>query len=73
MTEKYNTLSIVAFIFMFIIAPVGLILGIIALSQIKKTNEKGKGLALAAVIVGIISLVVIIVVILSFILYHPSI
>lgn len=33
-------------------APVGIVLGIIALSQIKKTNQDGKGMALAGVIVG---------------------
>ena len=37
MTEKYNTLSILAIIFTFVFYPAGLILGIIALSQIKKT------------------------------------
>ena len=52
--QEYNTLSIVAFIFAFLFPPVGFILGIIALSQIKKTNEKGRGLAIAAIIIGAI-------------------
>lgn len=33
---------------------VGFILGIVALVQIKHTHEKGKGLAIAAIIVGLI-------------------
>jgi Domain of unknown function (DUF4190) len=33
-------------------APVGIVLGIIALSQIKKRNQDGKGMAIAGVIVG---------------------
>lgn len=50
----YNVLSILGFIFAFLFPPVGFILGIIALSQIKKTNEKGKGLAIAAIVFGAI-------------------
>jgi len=52
--SKYNTLAIIAFIFAILVSPVGFILGIIALSQIKKTNEKGKGLAIAAIVIGAI-------------------
>ncbi|GAA1149855.1 hypothetical protein GCM10009630_55290 [Kribbella jejuensis] len=33
-------------------APVGIVLGIIALSQIKKRNQDGKGMAIAGVIIG---------------------
>ena len=47
-----NTLSIVGFILAFIVAPVGAILGHVSLSQIKKRFERGRGLALAAVIIG---------------------
>lgn len=72
MVEKYNVLSILAFIFTFVFYPVGLILGIIALSQIKKTKERGRGLALTSVIIGFILLALIIIVIVwSFI--RPSI
>jgi hypothetical protein len=52
--SRYNTLSIVGFILAFIIPPVGFILGIIALSHINKTGEKGKGLAIAAIVLGAI-------------------
>jgi peptidyl-prolyl cis-trans isomerase B (cyclophilin B) len=48
----YNTMSIVAFILAFFISVVGVILGFVALSQIKRTGEQGHGLALAAIIIG---------------------
>lgn len=56
--EKYNTLAIVAFIFMFVFSPVGLILGIIALSQIKKTREKGRWMALTSIIIPIAIIII---------------
>lgn len=50
--QKTNTLAIVAFIAAFLVSIVGIILGHIALSQIKKTGEGGRGLALAGTIIG---------------------
>jgi peptidyl-prolyl cis-trans isomerase B (cyclophilin B) len=52
----YNTMSIVAFIVTFFVSVVGIILGFIALSQIKRTGEQGRGLALAAIIIGFVAL-----------------
>jgi hypothetical protein len=59
--KKYNksaiiglALSIVAVFGLGLAGLVGFILGIVALAQIKHTNEKGKGLAIAAIIVGFI-------------------
>lgn len=52
----WNTMAIVAFVVTFFVSIVGIILGFIALSQIKRTGEQGRGLALAAVIIGFISL-----------------
>ena len=63
MVKKYNTLCILAIIFSFVFYPVGLILGIIALSQIKKTKEKGRGLALTPIVIGFILLALIVIVI----------
>lgn len=60
--QKYNVLAIVGLIFSFFVAPVGLILSIIALVQIKKTKEKGKGLAIAGLIISILQLLIIILV-----------
>ena len=52
----WNTMSIVAFILSFFVNIVGIILGFIALNQIKRTGEQGRGLALAAIIIGFVSL-----------------
>ena len=42
----YNVLAIVGFILAFVFSLAGLIVSLIALSQIKKTGERGHGLAL---------------------------
>ncbi|MGK0714660.1 DUF4190 domain-containing protein [Leucobacter sp. W1153] len=49
-----NTMAIIALIASIIVSLVGVILGHIALSQIKKTGEGGRGLAIAALIIGYI-------------------
>jgi hypothetical protein len=54
---RYSVLAIVGFIVAFFISLVGLILSIIALVQIKRTGERGRGLALAGVILGAVFLV----------------
>ena len=52
-----KTLGIVAFIVSFFFGPLGLILGIVALVQSKKAG-RGNGFAIAAIIIGAISVVV---------------
>ena len=47
-----NTMAILALVMAFVVAPVGLILGILARKQIARTGEEGSGLALAGIIVG---------------------
>jgi Domain of unknown function (DUF4190) len=47
-----NTMAILALVFAFVFAPVGLGLGIAARRQIARTGEEGAGLALAGMIVG---------------------
>jgi hypothetical protein len=47
-----NTLAILALVFAFVAAPVGLVLGILARRQIRETGEEGDGLALAGIVVG---------------------
>lgn len=49
---KTNTLAIVAFVGSFFVSLVGIICGHIALKQIKRTGEGGRGLALAGTIIG---------------------
>ena len=51
---KTNTMAIIAIVCSIIIAPVGLILGIVALSQIKKSKEGGHGLAVASIVISIV-------------------
>ena len=55
-------LSIVSFLFATIIlAPISAILSASALNQIKKTNEKGKGLAIAGIVISIVGIIFIII------------
>lgn len=56
-TEKWNVLSIVAFVLAIVqLNVVAIILGFIGLSQVKKTGERGRGLAIAAIIIGFVSI-----------------
>jgi len=50
--KGYNVFAILSIIFAFVFFPLGLIFGIISLVQIKKTGEKGKGLAIVSIILG---------------------
>ena len=56
-TDKWNVSAIVAIITVWFTVILGLIFGHIALSQIKRTGERGRGLALTAVIVGWLAVV----------------
>jgi hypothetical protein len=57
--KPMNILAVLAFVFVFINpAPVGLVLGLIALGQIDRTGERGRGLAITAVVFGVISILV---------------
>ncbi|MFC9559334.1 DUF4190 domain-containing protein [Agromyces sp. NPDC056965] len=57
--EKWNVLSIVGFVLSIVgFNIVAIVLGFIGLSQVKKTGERGRGLALAAVIIGFASIVI---------------
>lgn len=51
-SARTNVLAIVALVLAIFFPLVGAILGHVALSQIKKTGESGRGIALAAVIIG---------------------
>ncbi len=50
--KSYNLLSLVGFICSFILVIPGLVCSIIGFLEIQKTNEKGKGLALAGIIIS---------------------
>ncbi|MDQ3456667.1 MAG: DUF4190 domain-containing protein [Actinomycetota bacterium] len=49
-----NTMAILALIFAFVFAPLGVVFGFIARGQIARTHEEGNGLALAGIIVGLV-------------------
>ena len=57
--EKWNVLSIIAYVIVFFgFSLISIILGFIGLSQIKKTGERGRALAIWAIVLGLISIVV---------------
>lgn len=50
--QRTNVLAILSLIFAFVFSIAGIILGHIALNQIKKTGEQGRGLALTGTILS---------------------
>ncbi len=56
--QKTNTLAIVSLVLAFFISLGAVICGHIALNQIKKTGENGRGLAIAGLVLGYLGLVV---------------
>ncbi|WP_161794529.1 DUF4190 domain-containing protein [Demequina globuliformis] len=59
-----NVFAILAIIFVWFTGILGLVFGYIALSQIKRTGEGGRGMALAAVVLGWIAVAIAIVILL---------
>ncbi len=55
---RTNTLALVGFIASFMIPIVGIVLGAMAQRQIAVTREGGRGLARAAVIIGVVGTIV---------------
>lgn len=53
-----NVLAILSLVFAFVFAPAGLVLGIMARKQVKRTREEGAGLALAGIIVSAVQIVI---------------
>lgn len=54
---KWNVCAIIGFILAFLFSLIGLILSIVGLNQIKRTHEKGRGLAIAGIIISIIMMI----------------
>lgn len=54
---KTNVLAIISLVSAFFVSLAAIICGHIALNQIKRTGESGRGLALAGVILGYVGLV----------------
>jgi hypothetical protein len=65
---KTNVLAIVSLVSAFFVSLAAIITGHIALNQIKKTGEQGRGLAIAGLIIGYIGLVVGIIVVIFWII-----
>jgi len=58
-TDKWNVLSIIGFVIVFFgFSLISIILGFIGLNQIKKTGERGRGLAIWAIILGFASIII---------------
>jgi hypothetical protein len=75
--KKFNGLSIVALILAVTFPPLGLICGIIALSEIKKKNQEGKTIAILAIVLSALLMLLLIVLlllglVLSFGILDPS-
>ena len=59
--QKTNTMCVLALVFAFLIPLIGFILGIIGIGNSKKKGEKGKGMAIAAIIISLLMPVVIVI------------
>lgn len=59
-----NVLSVVGFVLSLVgFNVIAIILGAIGLSQIKKTGQRGRGFAIAAIIIGAVSIVLFIIIV----------
>src|ERR671921_689097 len=64
--QSTNALAIVSLVCAFLFAPLGIIFGHISLSQIKKTGEEGRGLAIAGLVISyLVTVLAIVVVVVS--------
>ena len=72
--QSTNALAIVSLVCAFLFAPLGIIFGHISLSQIKKTGEEGRGLAIAGLVISyLITVSTVVIVALSvFFLVHVA-
>src|SRR3954469_20799055 len=57
-TTGTNGMAIASLVCAFFCTPLGLIFGFIALSQIKERGQGGRGLAIAGIVISIVSLVI---------------
>jgi peptidyl-prolyl cis-trans isomerase B (cyclophilin B) len=64
--QPTNAMAIVSLVCALLFAPLGIVFGHISLSQIKKTGEEGRGLAIAGLVIGyMITALTVVVVVLS--------
>ncbi|AMM22820.1 hypothetical protein AX769_22065 (plasmid) [Frondihabitans sp. PAMC 28766] len=55
--RKWNTFAIAGFVLSFFLSVAGVVLSGIALSQIRKTGERGRALAVAGLGIGLVAFV----------------
>lgn len=60
-------MAIAALVAAFFVAPAGFVLALVAKSQIRRTGEDGDGLATAALVVSLFSMIIWIVIVASFV------
>lgn len=60
-----NVLAMLSLVMAFVFAPAGIVLGHVALSQIKRTRERGHGLAVAGLVCGYLSVAIALVVVIA--------
>ncbi|MBI2666324.1 DUF4190 and DUF4352 domain-containing protein [Candidatus Woesearchaeota archaeon] len=66
MTKHHtNTYAILSLVFAFVFFPLGFVFGLMALSQIKKTHEQGKGLAIAGIVLSLLPAIIIFLILLG--------
>jgi hypothetical protein len=54
----FNGFAIASFVCAFLCSILGLVFGFVALSQIKERNERGQGLAIAGIVISIVSIII---------------
>ncbi|KQW08437.1 hypothetical protein ASC66_05995 [Leifsonia sp. Root4] len=71
--QSTNVLSIVAFVLSLIgFNVIAIVLGFIGLSQAKKNGQRGRGFAIAAVIIGFVSIVLFVLILIPFFVLAAS-
>jgi peptidyl-prolyl cis-trans isomerase B (cyclophilin B) len=68
-----NALAIVSLVCAFLFAPLGIIFGHISLSQISKTGEEGRGLAVAGLVISYLITVLTIVVVVGSVVFFVKV
>jgi hypothetical protein len=73
-SPKTNTLAILSLVFGFVFWPLGILFGHLALRQIRRTREAGRGLAFAGLILGyvVLAFLVVAIVVLAIAGSHSS-
>ncbi|HEY9264962.1 MAG TPA: peptidylprolyl isomerase [Mycobacterium sp.] len=67
-SQATNSLAIVSLVCAFLFAPLGILFGHMSLSEIKKTGEEGRGLAIAGLVIGyLLVLMTVVVVVVGFV------